>query len=225
MDDIPDLAAVARLMGERSRATMLICLMSGQPLTATELARAACVSKQTASSHLSKLVEARLVAAATSGRHRYFRLAHPEVGTVIERLMGLAHRIGAISVIPGPADPALRKARVCYDHLAGELGVFVFERLQAQSLLRSDGDRLGVTGEGARFFQRMGIDVASLASGRRPLCLACLDWSVRRDHLAGALGARVLVRCFALGWARRQRASRAVIFSAVGERALLQHLR
>jgi len=130
MDATPDIATIASLIGDRARATMLMCLMAGRSLTATELASAARVTKQTASSHLSKLVDARLAAVESVGRHRYFRLADHDVATVIEHLMGLARRVGAIQVDSGPLDPALRKARVCYDHLAGELGVLVFDSLR-----------------------------------------------------------------------------------------------
>ncbi len=220
MDATPDIAAIANLIGDRARATILMGLMAGRALTATELARAARVSKQTASSHLSKLVNARLVSVESLGRHRYFRLADHDVGTVVEDLVGLAHRVGAIQVDSGPIDPALRKARVCYDHLAGEFGVLVFDSLRQQGLLRTDGKKVTLTVEGERFCRELGIDTAVLERGRRPLCLACLDWSARRHHLAGALGAGILNRVIALGWARLQKGTRVVVFSASGERSL-----
>lgn len=225
MDATPDIATVASLIGERARAAILMGLMAGRALTATELARAAGVTKQTASSHLAKLVKARLAAVERVGRHRYFRLADPDVGSVIEGLMGLAHRVGAVQVPPGPADPALRKARVCYDHLAGDLGVLVFDGLKRHGLLVTRDGELLLTAPGERFCERLGIDVATLARGRRPLCLACLDWSVRRHHLAGALGAAFLRRCYALGWARPHRTTRVVTFTAPGERSLRTLLR
>lgn len=220
MANTPDIAAVAGLIGDRARAAMLMCLMAGRSLTATELARAAGVTKQTGSSHLSKLVDARLVAVESVGRNRYFRLADHDVGAVIEQLIGLADRVGAVHVDSGPADPALRKARVCYDHLAGELGVLVFDSLKQRGFVRADGTRPALTEDGARFCQAFGIDLADLERRRRPLCLACLDWSVRRHHLAGALGAALLGRCYALGWARPKKGTRVVLFSALGERAL-----
>jgi DNA-binding transcriptional ArsR family regulator len=220
MDATPDLAGIAGLMGDRARATMLTGLMAGRPLTATELARSAGVTKQTASSHLSKLTEARLVSVDDVGRHRYFRLTNPEVGLAIEALMGLARRVGAMRAGLGPLDPAMRKARVCYDHLAGDLGVFVFDGLVRHGWLRMDDRKVTLTPEGERFCHRMGIQVVALARRKRPMCLACLDWSERRYHLAGALGAAMLSRCFELGWARRHRTTRAVSFSAVAERLL-----
>jgi DNA-binding transcriptional ArsR family regulator len=225
MDATPDIATIAGLIGDRARSTILMCLMDGRALTATELARAAGVSKQTASSHLSRLLEARLVAVESVGRYRYFRLAGHDVGAVIEKLAGLAHRLGAIQVDSGPVDPALRKARVCYDHLAGELGVLVFDALRQQGSVRTVGRTVKLTQKGERFCHDLGIDLAALERGRRPLCLACLDWSQRRHHLAGALGAAILNRFFTLGWARRPKGTRIVSFSAAGERSLRARFR
>ncbi|HEV8454998.1 MAG TPA: winged helix-turn-helix domain-containing protein [Gemmatimonadales bacterium] len=220
MGDTPDIATIAGLIGDRARAAILMALMAGRSLTATELARAAGVTKQTASSHLSKLVAARLAAVESAGRHRYFRLADRDVAAVLENLAGLAHRVGATRVDSGPADPALRKARVCYDHLAGELGVLVFDGLEQQGFLSSEEEQLTLTESGRTFCQGLGIDVGALERGRRPLCLTCLDWSIRRPHLAGALGAAILSRVYALGWARPHRATRVVSFSPAGERSL-----
>ncbi len=219
MDDSPDIAAIAGLIGDRARASILMELMAGRALTATELARAAQVSKQTASSHLSKLVGAALIAVERQGRHRYFRLAGPDVAAVLENLSGLAHRTGATQVSPGPVDPALRKARICYDHLAGDLGVLAFDSMKQHAFLRASGQELWLTEAGRRFCRGMEIDVESLEKRRRPMCLPCLDWSVRRHHLAGALGAAILSRCYAVGWARPSRSTRVVHFSAQGERS------
>jgi len=216
----PDIAPIAGLIGDRARAEMLLCLMAGRALTATELARAAGVSKPTASSHLAKLRGARLVAMERAGRHRYFRLADDRVAATIESLMGLAHRAGASRIEAGPPDWALRKARSCYDHLGGELGVLVFESLTQRELLRADGGRVQLTARGERFVEELGLDVGRLRGRRRPLCLACLDWSVRRHHLAGALGAALLGQFLEVGWARRARGTRVIVFSATGERAL-----
>ena len=220
MPTTPDIATIASLIGDRARATILMSLMAGRSLTATELARAASVTKQTASSHLTKLAEAQLIAVESVGRHRYFRLADYEVGTVIESLVGLAHRLGATQIRTGHPDPALQKARVCYDHLAGELGVLIFDSLRQQGFLRTAEEILILTENGERFFHEQGIDVATLKQRRRPLCLECLDWSVRRPHLAGALGAAILSNCIALGWAHPQNGTRGVSFSALGEKSL-----
>jgi DNA-binding transcriptional ArsR family regulator len=220
MVDTPDIATIAALIGDRARAAMLASLMAGRALTATELARTAGVSKQTASSHLTKLVGAQLAAVERDGRHRYFRLAGHDVASVIEDLTRLAARTGALQPAPGPADEALRRARVCYDHLAGEFGVLLFDGLTQRGLLRARGRQVTLTEQGAHFFAEFGIEAAALESTRRPVCLPCLDWSTRRHHLAGALGAALLHRFHALGWARTQKGTRIIRFSAAGERAL-----
>lgn len=220
MSASPDVARIGALIGDPARAAMLSQLTAGRAFTATELARAARVTKQTTSSHLRHLVEGGLVTVESQGRHRYFRLHGPDVGAMLERVMGVAIRVGALRSDPGPPDPELRRARVCYDHLAGELAVWIFDALLRRRLLRPDDRRLTLTDPGDRLFQRMGMDVAALRKVRRPLCLACLDWSERRHHLAGGLGAALLTHCISRGWARRQRDTRAICFSALGERAL-----
>jgi DNA-binding transcriptional ArsR family regulator len=220
MKDGPSIVGIAALIGDHARAEILTALTAGEALTATELAAVAGVTKQTVSGHLAKLLEARLVAVESQGRHRYFRLGGRDVAQLLESLMGVAYRTGAVRVRASPREPALRKARVCYDHLAGELGVLVFDGLGERRLLHTGGDSVHVTSRGRRFFAGMGIDTDALARERRPLCRACLDWSVRRHHLAGALGAALLQRCYALGWARRVKDSRVVTFSTAGEKAL-----
>src|SRR5208282_2153790 len=213
MDDDPNIVRIAALIGDRARADILTALMAGEALTATELAEAAAVTKQTISSHLAKLLGARLVAVENQGRHRYFRLADRDVAQLLENLMGVAYRSGAVRVRPSPREPALRKARICYDHLAGELGVFMFASLQHRRLLRSVGSELELTEAGRQFCEDFGLDTRALAQGRRALCRACLDWSARRHHLAGSLGAALLDCCFDRGWARRARGSRVVTFT------------
>jgi len=220
MADGPNIVRIAALVGDQARAEILTALMGGQALTATELADVAGVTKQTVSTHLAKLVDARLLVVEKQGRHRYFRLADRDVADLLESLMGVAFRAGAIRLRSSPREPALRKARVCYDHLAGDLGVLVFDRLDRRRWLRSGGATLELTPDGKRFCRELGIDVDALARQRRPLCRACLDWSVRRHHLAGAVGAALLSRCLSLGWARRAKGSRVVVFSEAGERAL-----
>ena len=220
MKDGPSIVGIAALIGDHARAEILTALMTGQALTATELVEVAGVTKQTVSGHLAKLVEARLVAVEKQGRHRYFRLADPDVAHLLESLMGVAYRTGAVRVRSSPREPALRKARVCYDHLAGELGVLVFDGMTERKLLRMSGGAPELTNSGRRFCADLGIDVDELAQGRRPLCRTCLDWSVRRPHLAGALGAAILAKSLELGWARRVPRSRVVSFTPAGERAL-----
>lgn len=216
----PDIAQTAAAIGDPARANMLSALMHGAALTATELAYEAGVTKQTASSHLSRLTEAGLLAVEQQGRHRYFRIANEDVASVIEALAGLAARKRPLRTRPGPAEPAMRRARVCYDHLAGELGVGLYEGLTRGRLLKVTDGTPSVTKRGVEAFAELGIDVEALRAGARPVCRACLDWSVRRNHLAGALGAALLTKIYDLGWAKRARDSRVVVFSDRGETAL-----
>jgi DNA-binding transcriptional ArsR family regulator len=218
MPDAPDLAFVAALVGDPARARMLASLMGGLALTATELAVEAGIAPSTASAHLAKLTEGRILALERQGRHRYFRLFDDEVAQALEALMVAAAARGPRRQA-GPADPELRLARVCYDHLAGARGVWMLDRLRARRLLPgTDDDRLPAGAE--PFFARLGIDLASLARRRRPLCRWCLDWSERRHHLGGALGAALLERILTLRWARRETGGRAIVFTPTGEGAL-----
>ncbi len=219
MYDGPNIVPIAALIGDQARASMLTALMSGEALTATELAAEANITKQTASGHLAKLREAGLIVVASQGRHRYFRLANKDVADLLETLMGVAERTGSRRVIPGPKDAQLRKARVCYDHLAGEMGVELFDSLQKRQLilLAKDDSELQLTSSGRKFFNGLEITPNLPASSRRPLCRVCLDWSVRRHHLAGAYGAALLEHCFSKKWAKRVEGSRVVQFSKRGE--------
>jgi DNA-binding transcriptional ArsR family regulator len=218
MKDGPSIAPVAALAGDPARANMLAALMGGTALTASELAAEAGVTAQTASSHLARLVDGGLISALRQGRHRYFRLAGNDVAEMLEKMMGVAARAGHLRSRPGPSDPALRRARVCYDHLAGEMGVQLFDGLVRVKALAERDEPLRLTRKGERWMSDFGVDLAALGEGRRPLCRSCLDWSQRRSHLAGAAGAAFLARLYELKWARRDRHSRAVFFSPEGER-------
>ena len=220
----PDIVRIAALIGDHARAQTLTALMAGRALTATELANVAGVTKQTISAHLSKLRAARLIAVESQGRHRYFRLANAEVAHLLENLMGLAFRSRDVAMRSGPQDPAMRKARLCYDHLAGELGVLVYEGLVRRDALTLIDGELRLSAVGHALFDDFGLDLGRLAQHRRVLCRACLDWSERRHHLAGALGAALLERVVALRWAKLTPGSRVVRFSADGERALKRSL-
>jgi DNA-binding transcriptional ArsR family regulator len=217
MKEGPSIAAVAALAGDPARANMLAALTAGQALTAAELANEAGVTAQTASSHLSKLESGGLIAAVKRGRHRYFRLAAHDVADMLETMMGVAARTGQMRTRPGPSDPALREARVCYDHLAGEMGVRMFDSLRAADRIMVRGEDVRLTRAGEAFAGKFGIDLDALAGARRPLCKPCLDWSMRKSHLAGALGAALYDRITALGWAKRERAGRAVLFTREGK--------
>lgn len=220
MSEGPNIVRVAALIGDNARAEVLSALMSGRALTATELANLAGVTKQTISFHLGKLLEAELIKVDQQGRHRYFRLAGPEIAYLLESLMGLSFRSDDLPRLTGPREPALRKARVCYDHLAGELGVQVYEGLFQIGVLQQHQGGLGLTDQGRVWFHQLGIDTDKVAYAKRSFCRACLDWSERRHHLAGALGAALLVRIQELGWAKREEDSRAIVFSDRGEKAL-----
>jgi DNA-binding transcriptional ArsR family regulator len=216
MKEGPNLAAVAALLGDPARANMLTALMHGRALTATELAQEAGVTLQTTSGHLARLEAANLLQVEKQGRHRYFRLSGEDVAEVLEGLMGLAARTGHLRTKLGPKDPALRQARICYDHLAGDMGVWAFDRLCAKGLVAGEARDVHVTDAGRSFFAGIGIDTGKLESEKRPVCRVCLDWSERRYHIAGALGARFLDRLFQNGWARREKDSRAIHFSPKG---------
>ena len=220
MKDGPDIVGIAALIGDHARAEVLTALMADRALTATELAGMAGVTKQTISAHLSKLVDAGLVAVESQGRHRYFRLADRDVAHLLESLMGVAFRTGAVRTVASPREPALRKARVCYDHLAGEVGVGIYESLLRTRALVEGADGLRLTAAGERWFAKLSIDTQALANQKRAFCRACLDWSERRHHLAGALGAALLARFIDLGWAKRARDSRLVLVTPDGEREL-----
>ncbi len=216
MKEGPNIAAIASLLGDPARANILTALMRDQALTASELAQEAGIALSTASGHLSKLDAAGLVTMRKQGRHRYFQLSGADVASVLEGLMGLAARTGHVRARIGPHDPALRAARVCYDHLAGDAGVRLFDRLTAKKLIAETGGGLALTARGEQALTGQGFDLATLAAGRRPLCRSCLDWSERRSHLGGALGAALLHHMLRLKWARQLPQSRAVIFSPRG---------
>jgi DNA-binding transcriptional ArsR family regulator len=220
MKEGPDISIVAALIGNPACANMLTALLSGPALTATELAQEAGLTPSTVSGYLGRLESAGLVAIERQGRHRYFRLADADVATALEALMPVAARAGHLRIRTGPRDPELRHARSCYDHLAGDLAVTMFDRFVGRRLLARRDGQLSVTAEGRRFFARAGFDVEELENGRRPLCQPCLDWSERRSHLSGTLGAAILKHIVARGWADREPKTRVVRFSAAGEQKL-----
>jgi DNA-binding transcriptional ArsR family regulator len=206
----PPIAIVASLIGDPARANMLTALMSGKALTASELAREAGVTAQTASGHLAKLQDGGLVLCTQQGRHRYFRLSAPEIADLLESLMGIAVTRGLAKTRTGPRDGALRRARVCYDHLAGEEGIRLVDCLVSSGWLSAKDGAFAVTAPGRRFFCDFGLDMDALENQKRPLCRACLDWSERRPHLGGGLGAALLRRFQEQGWMRRIEGSRVV---------------
>lgn len=185
------IAEIGLLVGEPARAAMLMALMGGQALTASELARCAGVTPQTASSHLSRLTAAHLVTMRRHGRRRYHRLASDEIAAMLESIMQIASAAPAAprTIVVGPRDAALRTARTCYDHIAGRLGVEIAVALQKKGAVEIDDQAAAITRAGMTFFEQIGVDLTSGGRrSRRPLCRPCLDWSERRPHIAGALG-------------------------------------
>lgn len=211
------IAEVASLIGDAARANMLSALMGGQALTAGELARHAGVTAQTTSGHLGKLSEAQLIAVEKQGRHRYYRLASPDVAQAIHALMAVAANGPKRHHPVGPKEEAMRVARTCYDHIAGRLAIALTDSLTGKGYVAIyDGAGL-VTDEGRRFFCDFGIDLDETARTKRPLCRTCLDWSERRPHLAGRLGAALLDRTLNLRWISRIPESRALRITQNGE--------
>lgn len=219
MREGPDIARIASLVGDPARANMLTALMDGGALTASELAVEAGVTLQTASSHLAKLMDGGLLTLTAQGRHRYYALAGREIAAMLEAIMGVAAAVGPKRTRPGPRDATMREARICYDHLAGEHAVAMLEGFLGRDILAREGERLTFGKAGTSFFEAVGIDTKALVKPRRAVCRACLDWSVRRSHLAGTLGAAIFDKIIAEKWARREKGGRAVVFSPRGKRA------
>jgi DNA-binding transcriptional ArsR family regulator len=214
------LAEIAALIGDVARANILSALMDGRALTAGELAWHSGVSASTTSGHLAKLSEANLIALERQGRHRYYRLASPEVAQAIEALMAVAS-FGPKRHRPvGPKDEALRNARTCYDHLAGRLGIAIADALSLKRHVVLSESAGIVTEEGQRFLCDLGIDLDAGHKGSRAPCRTCLDWSERRPHLSGRLGAALCTRFFELGWVARIKDSRALSVTVEGRRGL-----
>ena len=219
MKEGPDITRIAQLIGDPARANMLCALMSGKALTATELANEAGVTLQTTSGHLAKMVDGGLVANRKQGRHKYYQLLDDDVAHLLENLMSVAAQKGHLRAQTGPKDPELRHARVCYDHLAGDLGTKLYSALIKTGHLKEIGDQTEITETGVSFFEENGFELEALHNSRRQLCRQCLDWSERRTHLAGTLGASILQHIYEKKWAKRDDNSRVVRFSKQGEAA------
>ena len=212
------IAEIAALAGDPARANILTALLDGRAMTATELAYAARVTPQTTSAHLGKLTEAGLITATPQGRHRYFRLASPKVAQMLESIVAVAGdnrpRYRPLSRLAAE----LRDARMCYDHLAGQLGVRIADAMVARGYLVLEDDGGRITEAGTRYLWELGIDTRIAGKGRRHLCRACLDWTERRPHVGGAIGAALAERWLALGWIKRAKDSRAISVTPEGER-------
>ena len=233
MSSVASLAGIATLIGEPTRTCMLVTLIDGRALTAGELAGAAGVSPQTASSHLARLVEGGLLALERQGRHRYFRLSSPAVASMLEGMMALDATLASAASVPrktivtGPRDRALRRARLCYDHLAGEVAVAIADGMTARGELDFAQDGGALTERGAALLASLDVTLPgggrSASSRGATFCRPCLDWSERRPHVAGAVGA-ALYRTFAQrGWVRPVDASRAVSITPFGMAEFKRH--
>jgi DNA-binding transcriptional ArsR family regulator len=212
-----NMVEVAALVGDTARATMLAALMGGQALTSSELADAARVSRPTASEHLAKMVSARLLTVMQKRRNRYYRIASPMVARMLESIKAVAALEMPARYQPRSArDDAMRFARTCYDHLAGQLGVAIADALLAKRYVILSLDGGVVTPSGARFFASFGAELHAKRASRRIFCRACLDWSERRYHIAGHVGAEIWRRTLELGWVRQRHGERAVQVTTAG---------
>lgn len=216
----PNIARLASLIADPVRARIMLLLMDGRALTAGELAQAGGVSPQTASSHLARLIDGGLLAVASQGRHRYYRISDHDSAHLIETLSVLTDQPHAPdrAVATGPRDPDLRTARICYDHLAGAMGVRLLDGLLKTGALDGDEANLRLTERGEGTVSALGIDLRALRTARRPVCRSCLDWSERRAHLAGGLGAALLATFLDRGWIRHGEERRVLVFTAEGMR-------
>jgi len=222
MSSAPQMAEVAALVGDPARANILCALLGGRALTATELAFAAGVSPPTTSGHLSKLYAARLLVLVKQGRHRYYRLAGPHVGQMLESIMNVALTGPPRFQPKSKLDDQLRQARTCYDHIAGRLGVGLADRLAELEFVILGAEAGEVTPAGADFLCKLGVDLSGARARRRVFCRPCVDWTERRPHIGGAVGAALAHRCFELNWIERVRDGRALSITPAGHRGLLQ---
>ncbi|WP_020177506.1 winged helix-turn-helix domain-containing protein [Methylopila sp. M107] len=223
---VPDplIAEAASLIGDPTRAAMLGQLMDGRARTAKELASLAGVTPATASGHIAKMTAAELISVAAQGRHRYVRLAGPDVAEILERLMALA-ALSRPTARPRNADEAaFRHARSCYDHLAGALSVDLVEGLVRRDLLRRGHDGFEPTLAGERWFRALGVDVAKARTSTRAFARCCLDWSERRDHLAGALGGGLMEALIRRGYLARRKDGRTLDVPEAGRRFFAEQI-
>jgi DNA-binding transcriptional ArsR family regulator len=221
----PNVAEVAALIGDAARAVILLALIDGRELPASELAFRAGASPSSASAHLAKLVDGGLLKVTAAGRQRLFRLASPEVGHALETLAAIARPARIVALNQNFAMERLRAARSCYDHLAGRLGVAVTDALLARDALARTGSAYEVTQRGKKLFGRLGIDLTEARQVRRNFARPCLDWTERRPHLAGSLGAALMQHFLSAGWVARSPRDRALRVTPKGCAELERHFR
>jgi DNA-binding transcriptional ArsR family regulator len=221
MSESPNIAALAAPLADPVRARMVTLLMDGRARTVTELGEATGLAKASASEQVATLVAAGFLTARRQGRHKYLALAGPRIARLVETMMTLAGTPSAEqSRTFGPRDPALREARLCYNHLAGALGVRIYQSLTARGALALGPEGLVLTDAGRAFCLDFGLAAPDLAPARTPLCRDCLDWSERQSHLAGRLGRLLLSQMETQGWLQRREGTRALAVTPAGRRAL-----
>jgi DNA-binding transcriptional ArsR family regulator len=216
-----DLAAIGRALGDSHRARFVLALLSGEELAAGQLAARAGTSSSLTSAHLARLLESGLVTVENRGRQRYYKIASAQVAGSIEALLAIAPHRAAAGLTEASRGKSLQRARTCYDHLAGRLGVALADALERDGALVPADGGWELTGDGRRRLELLGLDTDALQQSRRPFLRPCLDWTERRPHVAGALGAALADRLLDLGWVRRSAQSRAVVITAPGEQRLL----
>jgi DNA-binding transcriptional ArsR family regulator len=219
---IPDVPRIARTIGDPTRIRMLTLLMDGRAATAKELAYGAGVAAATGTAHLRRLLKDELVTVRAQGRHKYFQIASSDVARCVESLMVIAP---ASKTLPVSTPEPLRCARFCYDHLAGKLGTELTQSMLRRGWLRQSGKEFEATDAGRRALGGIGIDLATTSRSRRQFAPACLDWSERKDHLGGALGAALATALVEKRWIKRKRGTREVQITALGEDALAKVFR
>jgi DNA-binding transcriptional ArsR family regulator/predicted transcriptional regulator len=220
-----DIGYITSLIGDPVRTTILWTLLDGRAYTASELAIVADTSPQNISMHLSKLVQAELLAVESQGRHKYYRFSRPEVAYALEAIGSLIPNGKHKLIVENQDNAAIKYCRTCYDHLAGKAGVSLAERFVHQKIIALNGSTYAVTRKGEKFFSEFGIDVAELKTHRRTFAKPCLDWSERKHHLAGSLGAALLDKMLSLDWIRKTKHSRAILITSKGRRELYNTLK
>jgi DNA-binding transcriptional ArsR family regulator len=216
-----DLAAVGRALGDTHRARFVLALLGGEELPAGELASRAAISSSLTSAHLAKLLQSGLVSARKQGRQRYYRLASPQIARAVEALLTVAPPATASGLTEATRGKALRRARTCYDHVAGQLGVALVDAFEQDELVSPSESGWSLTVHGQRRLGLLGLDAGALGQGRRPLLRPCQDWTERRPHMAGALGQALASRLLDLRWVLRAPSSRALLITPLGEQRLL----
>lgn len=214
-----DFADAAKLLADPARAKIILALMSGKALTATELSLEANITPQTTSSHLGKLVKSQFLVERKQGRHKYFQIFDQNVAELVEKLLSFSASSYHSKILTGPKNKDLRRARVCYDHLAGEVGVLIFDSLLTKNVIKNQSETV-LTEEGKNYFRLLGADLTKVEKAKRPLCKSCLDWSERKSHLAGSIGNWMLEDILQKRFALRDPNSRALIFSDNGLKKL-----